>query len=573
VRLPIAALLVGFGWTQAAAQQAAAARRGTPTSTDVYVHTIVRRDTLIGVSRTLLADPRRWPVLQRLNRVANPRRLRPGRPLAIPIDLLRTVPASADVLWVRGAPRVLRTDGTNIVALVGATVGEGSRLTTHAGEAVGLRLSTGATLTIGESADVAFEAIRHIPAADAARTLIELRRGRIQNAVPPSRAPGQRYEIRTPVVTTAVRGTTFRVGVDDGGDAAQAEVTDGTVGVARAAETIDVAAGFGTVARANVPLAPPRTLLPAPAIEAGPVQQRLPARIRWTAVPGAARYRAELRARPPGGTGLGVAGPGGAADPLLDERVGTGPEASWPDLADGVYRVVVRAVDGEGLEGGNGEARIEVDARPEPPIAQAPAVDAVLFGDRAAFAWTRPGGATGFDLEVTPAGGGAPSVVRSALGDVRVDAPLAPGRYVWRVRSRAVRADGTADVGPWNDALGFSLKAMPPAGPPATADTADRTTLALHWAAGLSGDRYHVQLARDAAFETPLVDTRVAAPALSTPRPVPGRYGVRIAIVNAEGTEGAFGPVQAFDVAPIKTRSWWWLAEPIAVLAALLVAQ
>ena len=35
----------------------------------------------------------------------------------------------------------------------------------------------------------------------------------------------------------------------------------------------------------------------------------------------------------------------------------------------------------------------------------------------------------------------------------------------------------------------------------------------------------------------------------------------------------ATGPVQAFEVAPIKTRSWWWLAEPIAVLAAFLVAH
>jgi hypothetical protein len=36
--------------------------------------------------------------------------------------------------------------------------------------------------------------------------------------------------------------------------------------------------------------------------------------------------------------------------------------------------------------------------------------------------------------------------------------------------------------------------------------------------------------------------------------------------------EGAFGPIQTVDVVPLETRSWWWLAEPIAVLAALLVA-
>jgi hypothetical protein len=561
VRLPIAALLVGIGCaTQAAAQQPAVPVRPTPAPAppDLYLHTIAPRDTLIAVSRVLLADPRRWPVLQRLNRVRNPRRLRPGATLGIPIDLLRTVPASAEVLWVRGAPRVRIGDGTNVLALLGATLGEGARLTTQAGEAVGLRLTTGATLTIGESADVAFDELRRVPAADASRTGLDLRRGRIQTAVPPARGPGQRYQIRTPVVTTAVRGTTFRVGVDDGGAAALAEVADGHVAVTRAAEALDVAAGFGTVSRQGEPLTPPRPLLPAPGLATGPVQARLPARIRWTAVPGAARYRAELR----------------AGDALVDERVVTTPEASWPDIADGAYRVVVRAIDADGLEGADADARLDVDARPEPPIAQAPALDAVLFGDRAAFAWTRPGAATGFDVEVTPASGDrAPVLARESIAEPRLETPLTPGRYTWRVRSRAVRADGTPDLGPWNDAAAFTLKAMPPAGPPATADAASKTTLALRWAAGLAGDHYRVQLARDAAFDQPAIDTRVDAPTLSTPRPAPGRYGVRIAIVNAEGTEGAFGPVQAFDVAPIPTRSWWWVLEPIAVLAGFLVAS
>jgi predicted phage tail protein len=293
-----------------------------------------------------------------------------------------------------------------------------------------------------------------------------------------------------------------------------------------------------------------------------PVQQRLPVRLRWTAVAGAARYRAELR-----GTAAG--------DPLIDERVVTAPDASWADLADGAYRVVIRAIDADGLEGADASARLDVDARPEPPIAQAPAVDAVLFGDRAALAWTRPAAATAFDVELSPssaAAGAAPIVSRDGLADTTLEAPLAPGRYRWRVRSRAVRADGTPDLGPWNDALTFTLKAMPPAGPAATADAANTKTLALRWAAGLAGDRYRVQLARDAAFDRPVVDTQVTEPQLTTARPAPGRYGVRIAIVNAEGTEGPYGPVQAFDVAPVPSRSWWWLLEPIAVLAALLVA-
>ena len=566
MRLPIAAFLVGLGWGAQAAAQTAAQPVPVPAppapANDHYVHTIAPRDTLIALGRVLLAKPGLWREVQRLNRVRNPRRLRPGGTLAIPLLLLKTVPASAEVLWIRGAPRVRLADGTNAVALIGAMLGEGARLTTQAGEAAGLRLTTGATITIGEGADVAFNELRRIPAADVTRTGIDLKRGRIQNTVPPARAPGQRYEIRTPVVTTAVRGTTFRVGVDDGGTTATAEVLGGQVGVTRAAESLDVAAGFGAVARDNAPLTPPRALLPAPAIDAASVQQRLPARVRWSAVTGAARYRAELRPGTPAAA---------ADDSLIDDRVVAGPEANWADIPDGVYRVVVRAIDADTLEGADADARFELDARPEPPIAQAPVLDAVLFGDRAAFAWTRPAVATGFDLELAAEGTAAPVVSRSALVETKVETPLAPGRYTWRVRSRAVRADGTPDVGPWNDALAFTLKAMPPAGPTASADAADKTTLALRWAAGLAGDRYRVQLARDAAFDRALVDTRVEAPTLSTPRPEPGRYGVRIAIVNAEGTEGPFGPVQAFDVAKIPTRSWWWLLEPIGILAGFLV--
>ena len=575
MRLPIAALLVvGSGIAARAAvlpvfAQTPVPDRAAPApALELYHHTIAPRDALIALSRALLVEPRRWPLIQQLNHVRNPRRLKPGSTLGFPIELLKSVPATAAVLWVRGSARVAGPDGTGIVALVGTTVAQGERVTTGAGEAVGLRLSTGATITLGEHADVAFTELRQLPAAKASRTGLELRRGRIQNEVTPATVPNQRYEIRTPVVTTAVRGTSFRVGVDEAGATVVAEVSDGRVGVARATEAVDVPAGFGSVARAGVPLAAPRALLPAPAVAADSgIQQRLPVRLRWPAVPGAVRYRAEVRP----GTSAG----GGEA--IVDERLVPTPDAQWADLADGAYRVTIRGIDADGLEGTNAETRLEVDARPEPPIAQDPVVDAVVIGDRAAFAWTRPAGVATFDLEIAPAPGSDATPRAGSnggmLADAKAESTLPPGRHTWRVRSRATLADGRLDVGPWSDALGFTVKARPPAGPAANADTAGKATLALRWAAGVSGDRYRVQLARDATFASPIIEEVVAEPALSTPRPAPGTYAVRIAIVNADGIEGPFGPVQSFEVPKLRTRSWWWLAEPIAVLAGLLVAM
>jgi hypothetical protein len=296
----------------------------------------------------------------------------------------------------------------------------------------------------------------------------------------------------------------------------------------------------------------------------GTVQQRLPARVRWTPLPGATRYRAAVH------PGTAAAAPG---DSVIAEQIVGGTEAAFADLADGTYRVAVHGIDADGLEGLDGETRLEVDARPEPPIAQAPALDAVVVGDRVAFAWARPAGATGFDLEVASEAAAQPaSPGARPLTDARAELPLTPGRYTWRVRSRATLADGRIDVGPWSDALAFTLKARPPAGPPAQADAAGKTSLALRWPAGLAGDRYHVQVARDAAFGSPLVDRVVDAPALSEPRPEAGAYAVRVAIVNADGIEGPFGPAQTFEVAPIARRSWWWILEPVGVLAGFLVA-
>jgi len=565
VRLPVALLfVVGWGAALAALQVTVPTQPAAP-APDVYLHTIAPGDTLIGLSRSLLADPRGWHELRQLNHIRNPRRLRPGSALRIPVALLKSVPADVDVLWVRGDVRVHHTDGTVVVALVGTSLGGGDRVTTAAGAAIGVSLSAGTTLTIGEDADVTFGQLVTIPAAGAARTGIDLRRGRIQNDVAPAASPVDRYQIRTPVVTTAVRGTTFRVGVDATGAASQVEVEEGRVGVAQDAAAIDVSPGLGSVARQGVPLAPPRALLPAVALTSGAAQQRLPARVRWAALAGAVRYRATVR--------QGATAPA-PADPLVTEQVVGGTDAAFADLADGVYRVSVRGIDADGLEGLDGETRLELDARPEPPIAQAPALDAVVVGDRVAFAWARPAGVAGFDLEIAAASDGAArpaSPGATALTDPRAELPLAPGRYTWRVRSRAT-IDGRPDVGPWSDPLAFTLKARPPAGPAAHPDAADKTALALRWAAGLAGDRYHVQLARDGTFATPLVDRVVDTPALSAPRPDPGTYAVRVAIVNADGVEGAFGPVQTFEVAKIARRSWWWILEPVGVLIGFLVA-
>ena len=154
--------LVGGGVVQA---QPPPMRTPPATPGEHYAHTIVRGDTLIGLAQQLMTDVRDWPKIARLNRVRDTRRLRPGRSLLFPVTLLRGLPGRADVLWVRGQPRV-EGAGQATVALLGTAIPPGSTITTGDGDAVRLAYTILDPST-GARRELLIEA-RKLPVADEA---------------------------------------------------------------------------------------------------------------------------------------------------------------------------------------------------------------------------------------------------------------------------------------------------------------------------------------------------------------------------------------------------------------------
>ncbi|MBS4099428.1 MAG: LysM peptidoglycan-binding domain-containing protein, partial [Sulfuricella sp.] len=69
---------------------------------DDWQYPVQPGDTLIGVSRAYLAKRNDWRKIGKLNRVADPKRLMPGKPLRLPIALLRQDGAPAEVIRVQG---------------------------------------------------------------------------------------------------------------------------------------------------------------------------------------------------------------------------------------------------------------------------------------------------------------------------------------------------------------------------------------------------------------------------------------------------------------------------------------
>jgi hypothetical protein len=209
-----------------------------------------------------------------------------------------------------------------------------------------------------------------------------------------------------------------------------------------------------------------------------------------------------------------------------------------------------------------------VDARPEPPFANAPANASRTYGDKTEFKWTKSDGAVSYDLQVArDAAFTAPIVDVRARAEVSDTHALAPGSYFWRVASR------TADEerGPFGDPIAFTQRRYPD-GRNATAGV-DRTTLTLRWSAGEPGETSEFQLAGDRDFARVLVTRTLAESEVSVPRPDPGVYFLRVRALDAEGVAGPYGPLQQIDVPALPTprRTWWWWLLPPAAAAGLLL--
>lgn len=481
-----------------------------------WVYVTERGDTLIGLGQRLLTEPRRWPEIARLNRVANPDRIPTGSPLRFPVALLRTEPVPATLLGTVGSVQAP------------ATLDEGAELRTGPDGHATVRLVDGTVLRLRPDSTLRLTESRRVPRTELTRAGARLQGGRVEVEAARPRAGVPGFRVDTPQGVLGVRGTQFRVAATEA--RTRGEVLEGVVAVAGGGSEQRVEAGFGTVVDAGAPVAVPVPLLPAPALPATlPLQERVLIRLQLPSVPGAAAYRGQV-ARD------------AAFEQVLAEVLSAGNELRLADLPDGDYRLRVRAADARGLEGQDATATFRLKARPEPPLPSAPEPGARIVGGRAEFRWAANAQAGSYRLQLATEPGFAAPL--RALDDLRglatVVEGLEPGSYHWRLRS--VRPDG--DLGPWGDPSAFEVRPAPPAPPQAT--VGDRT-VRFAWQ-GRPGQGFDFQVARDEAFATLVLERRLAETAIELPQFGTGRFWVRLRAIDPDGWVGPFGAPQYFDV-------------------------
>jgi len=510
---------------------------------DVMNYVVRQGDTLIGLGETLFEKPTSWPVVQRLNNVADPRRIPVGSVLRIPVRLLRQVPREGRVVFVSGEANA---EGRLIQA--GMRIHEGDRLQTGQRSFVTIELPDGSRLTLQPDTRVRVQGLRGYQGFDAAqRADFDVESGRIETEVEPQGGPAARYRIHTPTAIIGVRGTSFRVAAD--GDVTRTEMREGTVevtGPAGRQRAVRVSEGFGQVVRAGKPLPPPVALLQAPDLSEVPsVYERPLLKIELAPVTGAVAYRAQ------------VAEDSGFTRVVAEARSAL-PEVKVTGLPDGDYFLRARAIDSLGLEGRDAQQAFRLKARPEPPYVSTPRPDGKVNAGEVLFSWSQAEGAAQYRFLLSEHEDlSAPIVSETALDAPRLTRALEAGTYYWRLAS--TRADG--DQGPWGDPVAFTVRPPMAAVPPPSFDDSG---MFLAWS-GEPGQRFDYQLADDEKFTRLVASGTVDQPELRIERPAPGAYYLRVRAIDPDGFIGAYSATQQV-VVPASVPAW------LLVVPALLLA-
>lgn len=513
--------------------------RAQPAGADAdWRYRIQPGDTLLSLTDAWLEPEKSWRDLQKLNRVPDPLRLRPGATLRMPVAWLRREASVAEAVFSRG--QVTRQRGNAAEPLAtGATLQTGDRIKTGAQSSASLRFADGSRLLIPPESEVTLEQLMVLGRGAIPAVRVGVQQGGADSRVTPNAQRVPLYEIRTPHVNLGVRGTEFRV--QTAGSQTRMQVLTGAVHADGLGP--DVASGQGLLAAGSARSVAP--LLPAPDLSGlPPIAERLPLHLAWTGGPtGAVAWRAQLYPR-------------GDFDRLLLDAVVGEPAADWPEareVVDGDYTLRVRAIDARGQEGLAADANLRLQARPEPPFIQAPTPGAVSYTGGIALAWTRNTAAPNVRLQVARDAEFKNLVLQPPpIDGASHEARLPDGLYHWRVA--AVEAGGRA--GPFSDPSSFELKPPPPAPPPAEPEVRG-DQFKLRWRADPGVVRYELEWSRAETFEGGDVQRySTDKPEVAMPSPSPGKYFLRAKAFNAAGAASPWGQTQMIEQ---PYPRWLWL--------------
>jgi hypothetical protein len=496
---------------------------------------VEKGDKLTKICKKYLENPEKWREVAKFNRMKDPDIILPGQRVKIPVRLMHGVPMDGKVTFVYGDVKIQKNESAEWVALnSGNTVSRGSSIQTGKASSVEITFGDRNSIFIKSNTILGIAASEKKGPSYTLNNFY-LKSGRAITKIKEATGSDSRIIINTPSAVASVRGTEFRVSVDQA-ESMRTEVLTGTVGVSAMKKTVELNKGEGTyVQKGAVPTSPVKLLPPAALLEHKIIYKDMPLRFTFEEMTGQSSIR-------------GIITKDVEGRQILDEKVIKQKETmEFFNIPDGQYYLFCQGIDELGIEGFQSKPyEIKLRANPLPPLIQSKGDEAEFIGKSAEFTWLKVKDAAKYHVQV------ALDRAFTSIAEEKPDykgesfktGTLDYNNYYFRISS--IAGDGY-EAG-WSETVPFRLIPPPPS-PQLDKPKVDEKEIFLKWRNLGKGITYHFQLAGDADFKEMLLDKKIDKSEIAFEKPEKsGEYYVRTSSIDTKGREGDFSSAQSFEV-------------------------
>ena len=480
-------------------------------------YTIRPKDNVWALGETFLNSTQSWEDIIRHNKISDPKNLSAGTVLKIPVNWLKHQPEPAVAASVSGNTMVRRHLDSHFSHLSkNSELHVGDEITTYDGSVL-IRFADSSILRLAPNSHLVFNRLTRYGKTGMADTRLRLQKGRLSTHVTPLNGGGSRYEINTPSAVAAVRGTGFRLLVDD--NRSQLEVTEGSVLFSDNSRSLTVNMGQGTTLQSNSGRPPiidlPKALAPKSVVSN---TQQLPVTFSWIEQPDITTYYYQLFKNSDQGE-------------LLDTSFLPSPEVTLNHLTNGTYLIAMRAVDKQGFNGLDHQVSVVIGMIAKSATLLSPINDLLLDNDMPEFTWQYNSKNELSQLEIAKDFEFTENISTSEFAPDNTAIPsneLLPGEYYWRVKTLA----GGSSVA-YSDVRRLKIRGMLPPTQIISVSYIDNRAK-IFWNSVSQADHYVLQLAEDLEFKKILYEDTVEKSNASIKLTKNKRYFARVKGVGSE---------------------------------------
>jgi len=410
-----------------------------------WVYVVAQGDNIWNISKRYLNDINHFQDIQKINNISVAKQLKPGEVLRIPLEWVKNHVATVTVKSLSGES-IKVTDG-KITPVNNQTIFTlGDELRVAANATITLVFADNTEITLSDSVLITFDHLSEYGETGMVDTRVRLQGGKVEIRAAKQIGAGSRLDIQTASAITSVRGTIFRVGVNNKqekqDDFSIVEVLEGEVGVSNGNDSIGVKQGFGLKVEKGKELQQPvKLLLPPALINFAPVVEKTDQSVTWQSVDLASRYNIQISTDQ-------------SFSNIQWQQYQKTTSVNLPKLDDGRYFLRISAISENGMEGLTESTSFIVNIYPK-----APKLSPLSLMDIASpkpLEWSSADNVNNYIIQIAKDESFSQIVIDKQVDNpsYTISSPLALGSYYWRVA--ALQGENLLDKGPYSSVQSFN---------------------------------------------------------------------------------------------------------------------